>query len=165
MAILQVHATAAAWGMPECFGCKTMVWHAAGFTDSIRPELADMGIHVAQVHPGALMYLHKFRRCIVVGISMLGKGLSTGLESQAAEETMTSQHTKLQTACNEVKHMKHIAPFHALRDLSQGSSGMHGTNDVILMQVISKASSCYMHCYRSGEVQFHGEGRLQRRRR
>lgn len=26
--------------------------YAAGFTDSIRPELADMGIHVAQVHPG-----------------------------------------------------------------------------------------------------------------
>lgn len=25
----------------------------AGFTDCIRPELADLGIHVAQVHPGA----------------------------------------------------------------------------------------------------------------
>jgi NAD(P)-dependent dehydrogenase (short-subunit alcohol dehydrogenase family) len=25
----------------------------AGFTDAIRPELADVGIHVAQIHPGA----------------------------------------------------------------------------------------------------------------
>jgi short-subunit dehydrogenase len=26
----------------------------AGFTDAIRPEFADLGIHVAHVHPGAL---------------------------------------------------------------------------------------------------------------
>lgn len=26
----------------------------AGFTDAIRPEFADLGIHVAQVHPGTL---------------------------------------------------------------------------------------------------------------
>ncbi len=26
----------------------------AGFTDAIRPEFADLGIHVAQVHPGML---------------------------------------------------------------------------------------------------------------
>ena len=25
----------------------------AGWTDAIRPELADLGIHVAQIHPGA----------------------------------------------------------------------------------------------------------------
>ena len=26
----------------------------AGWTDAIRPEFADLGIHVAQIHPGAL---------------------------------------------------------------------------------------------------------------
>ena len=49
MIVLQGHAPAAVWAMPESARCKTIVWHAAGFTDSIRPELADMGIHVAQV--------------------------------------------------------------------------------------------------------------------
>lgn len=29
----------------------------AGFTDAIRPEFADLGIHVAQVHPGTLTVL------------------------------------------------------------------------------------------------------------
>ena len=36
----------------------------AGFTDCIRPEFADLGIHVAQVHPGGLPRRRLFLACL-----------------------------------------------------------------------------------------------------